>query len=1403
MSELNALPVTSEPDGPLHTLRESVSDLPPTDMSSEDSNTSKIDNVRVAVRVRPLNARERLAAADFKFSWIIDSKSIIQAHNDKPIQSNSFFFDNVFQPPANNAVIFENIAKPVVASAVEGVNGVIFAYGQTAAGKTHTMLGNDIDPGVTPRSIQGVFDYIGACPSRQFLLRATYIEIYNEIIRDLLFPANDNLKIHEDAINKRVFVDAKEEIVSSVEQVMNIIALGEQVRAVGETNMNDRSSRSHTIFSLKIESREMTAADARDRRRTIALQSGVPFEEEDEADEDDDASNDGVAIRASSLSLVDLAGSERASFTKAQGMRLVEGGHINKSLLTLGNVINKLSSSESRSLAHIPYRDSKLTRLLQPALGGNARTAIICAVTPAVLHMDETMSTLKFASRAKKVTNSAKTNEFLDDRAKLRRAERLIIELRRQLQTAARTSGGSHSSGMRPSPSSDRAIVSPGLAKSNKTRFDRLLETIENTGKGSLASVSSPVRKKRRLVSHSFLHALHLMCGSSAQQLNGSSSHEIPALAAESQHNNLLTEMAELRKKAFNAEREKRLKLAEICYEREAMQREVAELVRAVEESNRYRDMAEHECEEAHFALARATAKSLVDEIVSEAMSTSSLKADLRAAGMKLKAMDAIKAENESTQENLANLRKQIIEFQKREKRGIGPVLKDCKTAQNKLSETENKLRSAKQNFNQLSMEKSRLDREVKGRERQIKALTCRIEQQQRRDETRLQNRLQKEVAEVRRKAETETNELRATIDTLTEQVKAYNIKVEMTSVMLQETKKKLAETEREKLQTTDHLKESNQILGELQKKIEVDTKNRMELEKNLLDVRSQVDATKSDLKKMTSELQQCQKDLDNKSTEVDKAAIDAEHLRRSVCDANERIRAEERKRLDLEKILEEQQALVASTFADASKWEARAGNERSLREQEEAKRSLAEQTAQKLEGEIGQKVSEIDQLQSKIAKVEVDHKSFALKNETHLQEAKREIESIHQRALNIDAEKSEIIMQLEAKCAHLETQINHLKDHLSRSNADLEKTQLSHNESIEKHHMNVKLMESEAQNTREELRMCQNELARVQTASEEVLQHTDSRIVQLEAIASEKDLSLRERECTVRELQNELELCNENWRVLVEKKDKVIQARDETAISLMETIDKMKTQISDQEHAIKVFAAQQDANKQTEDQLGILKEEVENLKTKAEQAESDVRISREANADKTAVNEKVKELQKEMALLLEEDIMRKRELRKMMEAVRARDHKIYELEGKITQWTHGDGEISRLNKRIARRDAIIDSLTRDVDRYRTVVAADKSDLLIRDMARLAEIESENAALRAEKQALSARVDLLQKTGDNAKLETIRLRDIIKDSNIRKVDRAILWKQSMLDDVRKNGTLQERSVNTPDSSAVK
>jgi centromeric protein E len=199
-------------------------------------------------------------------------------------------------------------------------------------------------------------------PTQDFLVRCSYIEIYNENITDLLNTKNTNLKIHTNPKGGVFVADVTMPVVGTAEVAQTLITKGSASRHVGATNMNSESSRSHSIFRMLIESK--------------------------------DKKND--VVRVAELNMVDLAGSERQSQTQATGARLKEGANINKSLLTLGNVIAKLSTGER---SHVPFRDSKLTRILEPALGGNSRTAIICTITPAAMHSEETISTLKFATR--------------------------------------------------------------------------------------------------------------------------------------------------------------------------------------------------------------------------------------------------------------------------------------------------------------------------------------------------------------------------------------------------------------------------------------------------------------------------------------------------------------------------------------------------------------------------------------------------------------------------------------------------------------------------------------------------------------------------------------------------------------------------------------------------------------------------------------------------------------------------------------------------------------------------------------------------------------------------------------------------------------------------------------------
>ncbi|XP_036735110.2 centromere-associated protein E isoform X3 [Manis pentadactyla] len=354
--------------------------------------------VAVCVRVRPLNSREEALGEDTQAYWKTDNNAIYQVDGSK-----SFSFDRVFHSNETTKNVYEEIAVPIIDSAIQGYNGTIFAYGQTASGKTYTMMGSEDYLGVIPRAIHDIFQKIKKFPDREFLLRVSYMEIYNETITDLLCDTQKMkpLIIRED-FNRNVYVaDLTEEVVYTSEMVLKWITKGEKNRHYGITKMNQRSSRSHTIFRMILESRE----------------KGEP-------------SNCEGSVKVSHLNLVDLAGSERAAQTGTEGMRLKEGCNINRSLFILGQVIKKLSDGQVGGF--INYRDSKLTRILQNSLGGNAKTRIICTITP--VSFDETLTTLQFASTAKYMKNTPYVNEVSSDEALLKRYRKEITDLKKQLE---------------------------------------------------------------------------------------------------------------------------------------------------------------------------------------------------------------------------------------------------------------------------------------------------------------------------------------------------------------------------------------------------------------------------------------------------------------------------------------------------------------------------------------------------------------------------------------------------------------------------------------------------------------------------------------------------------------------------------------------------------------------------------------------------------------------------------------------------------------------------------------------------------------------------------------------------------------------------------------------------------
>lgn len=361
--------------------------------------------VKVIVRCRPLNKREK----DLKCGNVIEMDDKIgqcrlQKPGEKGQPPKAFTFDGVFNVDSITESIYADICFPLVEGIVEGYNGTVFAYGQTGCGKSFTMQGVEtpaMQRGIIPRAFEHVFESIHVSDSTKYLVNASYLEIYNEDIRDLLVKDQQGNKLEvKEHPDKGVYVKSLSmNRCHNVKDMEVLMDRGGQNRSVGATLMNADSSRSHSIFTIYVETCE-SSADGSEH------------------------------IRAGKLNLVDLAGSERQAKTGATGNRLKEATKINLSLSALGNVISALVDGKSK---HIPYRDSKLTRLLQDSLGGNTKTLMVACISPADNNYDETLSTLRYANRAKNITNKPKINE--DPKDALLREYQDEINLLKQLLT--------------------------------------------------------------------------------------------------------------------------------------------------------------------------------------------------------------------------------------------------------------------------------------------------------------------------------------------------------------------------------------------------------------------------------------------------------------------------------------------------------------------------------------------------------------------------------------------------------------------------------------------------------------------------------------------------------------------------------------------------------------------------------------------------------------------------------------------------------------------------------------------------------------------------------------------------------------------------------------------------------
>ncbi|KAL1749329.1 kinesin protein [Schizophyllum fasciatum] len=401
------------------------------------------DKVMVSVRIRPSSSAS---------AWLADGHTIKLdpscARNPSLTSaastSQDFTFDNVLTGTPNKP-IYTAVGRAHVHAAMEGFNAVIFAYGQTASGKTFTLTGGTTDPatgiqeepGIIPRSMRDIFGFIKRTPQREYLLRCSYLEIYNETVVDLLAPPSTSggnvVQIQGTNANDITLTPLREEVITSLKSVTDVLKRGEANRRTASTDWNERSSRSHSVFRVVIESRERADDVDRESGRRTPGASGrqTPGLSGRRTPGPKLQAIGGRSVQTSVLSLIDLAGSEKATSDKE---RTREGKYINTSLLTLGSVIGTLAENAAKNKHdHIPYRNSKLTRILQPCLAGNARISVICTINPDVGAIGESLSTLGFARRVKGVKLHAQKKEVVDTDALIEKYQKEIAELKTRL----------------------------------------------------------------------------------------------------------------------------------------------------------------------------------------------------------------------------------------------------------------------------------------------------------------------------------------------------------------------------------------------------------------------------------------------------------------------------------------------------------------------------------------------------------------------------------------------------------------------------------------------------------------------------------------------------------------------------------------------------------------------------------------------------------------------------------------------------------------------------------------------------------------------------------------------------------------------------------------------------------
>ncbi|CEL95675.1 unnamed protein product [Vitrella brassicaformis CCMP3155] len=473
---------------------------------------SKDESIRVTVRMRPLFSKE--TSKGHQQLWKIENEKTVTSDPSMviepeilpagPLKTNAFSFDNCLDGTVTNDEMYECMAKDVVLDAIEGINGCVLSYGQTGSGKTFSTMGTMDQPGIIPQALDDIFFRIANSEDEttEYLVRCAYVEIYMERVNDLFQDGPDgenspmeNLQVKEDPGKGFYVVGLAEKIVGNADDVLELLRRAEKKRRFARTNFNDVSSRSHVVFIMIIETSSEVGAGA--EKSTIT--------------------------KAGRLNLVDLAGNEKVSQAAAgtggaqEKKTMDEGKRINQSLFFLSEVIGKLSARaeiiqkkgsakaaqrELESL-YVPYRDSKLTRLLQNSLGGNSRCSLLIAVTPSHMYQEETLSSLRFAAKAKKITVEVQTNFVSPEQSVIAQQKETIRRLEEQLQRLQEGGGVPQApagSLVAPPPPSSEEVDQ--LKEEMKSKLDRLTNLIlkqDVTSPKDSASKTMPSAKMRRM----------------------------------------------------------------------------------------------------------------------------------------------------------------------------------------------------------------------------------------------------------------------------------------------------------------------------------------------------------------------------------------------------------------------------------------------------------------------------------------------------------------------------------------------------------------------------------------------------------------------------------------------------------------------------------------------------------------------------------------------------------------------------------------------------------------------------------------------------------------------------------------------------------------------------------------